>query len=118
MLFSQLKLNPDHQYLKMADQIGPEFKDAIVKDFQRMHQQLIETMEQDQEIDPELLPEYESAIHNYFLYFLYGCSTILDSTSETNTAWQKREMEKATEAIKNLGKIFNPNGGKDDNSKA
>ena len=109
MKFSELEVNPDHQYVEMAKLALPGLEKSILSDYHEVHKDILKMMDADMELPDEDLTQYRAANHNYFLYFFYGIYTLLDPKSAMNEAWRATQMAQAQEAIKEIGKTFNPN---------
>lgn len=120
MKFSELKVNPKHQFVEMAKVALPGLGDALLQDYEEVHKEILEMMKADMDISEKDLDQFRAANHNYFLYFFYGAYKLLDPNGNTNAEWRKQQMAQAQEAIKHIGKTFNPNHKEEsnDNSQA
>ena len=117
MKFSELKVNPKHQFVEMAKAALPGLGDALLQDYESVHKEILEMMEADMDIPEADLQQFRTANHNYFLYFFYGAYKLLDPAGKTNEAWRKAQMAQANEAIKTIGQTFNPNNKEESNDK-
>ena len=117
MKFSELKINPKHQFVEMAKTALPGLGNALIEDYDAVHKEIQEMMKADMDIPEDQVEEFRNANHNYFLYFFYGAYKLLDPNGKTNEAWRKEQMAQAQEAIKTIGQTFNPNHKEESNER-
>jgi len=115
MKFSELKIDPNHQFVEFAKIALPGLNESVLQDYEEVHKDILKMMNADMIIPEQDYQQFLSANHNYFLYFFYGVYKLLDHNSEMNKMWRDLQMAQAHEAIKQIGQTFNPNHKEDSN---